>query len=76
MSILEDVWGLLCFCAAQLLVNVSLYDVNVVQYKNDKWASAIKHKFKYLTTREYVFVLPNAKTNPAKLTAFTAIPFY
>ena len=28
------------FCAAQLLVNVSLYDVNFVKYKNDKWASA------------------------------------
>ena len=26
-NILENVWGLLCFCAAQLLVNVSLYDV-------------------------------------------------
>ena len=24
-----------------------------------------------LTTHEYVFVLPNAKINPAKLTAFT-----
>ena len=24
------------FCAAQLIVNVSLYDVNLVQYKNDR----------------------------------------
>ena len=39
-NILENVWGLLCFYAAQLLVNVSWYDVNFVQYKNDKWASA------------------------------------
>ena len=37
-NILENVWGLLCFCAAQLLVSASLYDVNFVQYKNDKWA--------------------------------------
>ena len=26
-NILKNVWGLLCFCAVQLLVNVSLYDV-------------------------------------------------
>ena len=39
-NILENVWGLLCFYAAQLLVNVSWYDVNFVQYKNEKWASA------------------------------------
>ena len=37
-NILENVWGLLCFCAAQLLVSASLYDVIYVQYKNDKWA--------------------------------------
>ena len=35
-NILENVWGLLCFYTAQLLVNVSWYDVNFVQYKNDK----------------------------------------
>ena len=28
-----------------------------------------------LTTREYVFVLPNAKNNPTKLTAFTVSRF-
>ena len=39
-NILENVWGLLCFYAAQLLVNVLWYDVNFVQYKSDKWASA------------------------------------
>ena len=40
-DILENVWGLLCFCAAQLLVNVSLYDVKYfVEYKHVKWASA------------------------------------
>ena len=38
-NILENVWGLLCFYAAKLLVNISWY-VNFVQYKNDKWASA------------------------------------
>ena len=36
----------------------SLNDVNIVQYQNDKWASAQRE---ILTTREYVFVLPNAK---------------
>ena len=55
-SILENVWGLLCFYAAQLLVNVSWvwsgrsppwYDVNFVQYTNDKWASA-KREFNNL----------------------------
>ena len=40
-NILENVWGPLCFYAAQLLVNVSLYDVFFVQtYKSDKWESA------------------------------------
>ena len=43
-NILENVWGLLCFYAAQLLANVSWYDVNFVQYKNDKWAS-VKREF-------------------------------
>ena len=59
-NILENVWGLLYFCAAQLLVNVSLYDVNFVQYKNDKWASAIKREFNNL--RMFLcLLLPNAK---------------
>ena len=58
-NILENVWGLLCpFYAAQLLVNVSWYDVNFVQYKNDKWASA---KREFNNPAEYVFVPPNAK---------------
>ena len=47
-NILENVWGLFCFYAAQLLVNVSLYDVNFVQYKNGKWASA---KFEFNNPR-------------------------
>ena len=52
------VWGLLCFYAAQLLVNVSWYDVNFVQYKNDKWASA---KREINNPRICFCVLPNAK---------------
>ena len=42
-NILENVWGLLCFYAAELLViYVSWYDANFVQYKNYKWASATR----------------------------------
>ena len=47
---------------------MTLYDVNFVQYKmtSEHLLSA------NLTTREYVFVLPQTqKINPAKLTAFT-----
>ena len=66
-NILENVWGLLCFCAAQLLVNVSLYDVNFVQYKNDKWTSA-KRKF---NNPQMFLCCQTQKINPAKLTAFT-----
>ena len=45
----------------------SLNDIDVVQYKNDS-----EHLLSAnLTTREYVFVLQNAKINPAKITAFT-----
>ena len=57
-NILENVWGLLCFCAAQLLVNVSLYDVKYLC--NTKISS--EHLLNVnLTTREYVFVLPTRK---------------
>ena len=66
-NILENVWGLLCFYAAQLLVNVSWYDVNFVQYKNDKWASA-KRKFNNL---QMFLCRQTRNINPAKLTAFT-----
>ena len=45
------------FYAAQLLVNVSWYDVNFVQYKMTS-----EHLLSTnLTTRKYVFVPPNAK---------------
>ena len=62
-NILENVWGLLCFCAAQLLLNVS-YDVKYLcntKISSEHLLSANS------TTREYVFMLPNAKINPAKL---------
>ena len=74
-NILENVWGLLCLCAAQLLVNVSLYDVKYLC--NTKISSEYLLSANLTTTREYVFVLPVVnfakKINPAKLTAFTVI---
>ena len=44
-----------------------MYDVNFVQYKNDKLASA-QHKFN--NPRMFLFS-QTEKINPAKLTAFT-----
>ena len=63
-NILENVWGLLCFCAAQLLV---MYDVSFVQYKNYKWASA-KCEF---NNPGMFLCWQTRKINPANLTAFT-----
>ena len=56
-NIMENVRGLLCFCAAQLLVNVS-YDV---KYLCNTTISSEHLLSANSTTREYVFVLPNAK---------------
>ena len=73
-NILENVWCLLCFYAAQLLVNVSWYsyDVNFLQYKNDKWVS-VKHKFNnpricFCAAKREILI-------PGKLTAFTVLFF-
>ena len=52
-NILENVWGLLCFFAAQLLVNVSLYDVRYLCNTNMSSEYLLSAN---LTTREYVFV--------------------
>ena len=70
-NILENVWGLLCFYAAQLLVNVSWYDVNFVQYKHYKSASAKARK----QPANMFLCRQTRKINPAKLTAFTVTNF-
>ena len=62
VNILEHVWGLLYFCAAQqgLYIYVSLNDVNF-DMCSTKMTS--EHRLSTnLTTCKYVFVLPNAKT--------------
>ena len=58
-NILENVWGLLCFCAAQLLGTVSycmMSSICAIQKMSSEHLLSAN-----LTTREYVFVLPNAK---------------
>ena len=69
-NILENVWCLLCICAAQLIVNLSLNDVNFVQYKNDKWASAQRE----FNNPRMFLCHQTRKINPAKLTSFTVVP--
>ena len=56
------------FCAAQLLVNVSLNDVKFVQYKNIMSEHLLGTE---LRTCKYVFELPSVKINLAKITVFT-----
>ena len=72
-NILENVWGLLCFCAAQLLVNASLYDVKYlsvfVQYKTIKWASAQR---KFNNPRMFL-CCQTRKIYPAKLSVYSII---
>ena len=69
VNILENVWGLLCFCAAQLLVNVS-YDV---KYLCNKKISSEHLLSANSTTRKYVFVLPNAKNLSRKINSIYSI---
>ena len=57
-NILANVWGPLCFWAAQLLVDVSLYEVNFVQYKNDKRASA-QREFSFCAAKREKLILRN-----------------
>ena len=58
------------FCATQLLVDVSLYDVKYMYLCNTKMSS--EHLLSAnLTTRKNVLCCQMQKINPAKLTAFT-----
>ena len=56
-NILENVWGLFCFCAAQLLVmyRCMMSSICATQISSEYLLSV------NLTTREYVFVLTNVK---------------
>ena len=47
----------------------SLNDVNIVQYKNDKWASAQRE----FNNPRMFLCCQTRKINPAKITAFTVI---
>ena len=66
---LEHMWGLFCFCAAQLLVNVSLNDLNFVQYKNYICLARI------LQPANMFLCFQTQKINPAKSTMFTVLQF-
>ena len=69
-NILENVWGLLCFCAAQLLVTCIVVWCQVfVQYKTIKWVSAQRE----FNNPRMFLCCQTRKINPAKLTAFTVL---
>ena len=64
-NILECMWGLLCFCAAQFVVIESFNDVKFVQYKN------IMSELEFNNLWICFWAAQCKNINPAKITAFT-----
>ena len=71
-NILKLVWGLLCFWAAQLFLNLSLNDVNFVQYKSTTSEDLLNVNFNL----QICFCpCPASKKYPAKLTRWRRTDF-